>query len=1739
MKDQYRQSPTIFTKSSVLLLSLVVFFPNWNSWASTVQLDNSNFNQYLNADHPVEGRYELIGNIDLSGSQWKPVGNTSKSFSVTLLGNGYVISGLELSTSAGNTPSGLFGSLHNSTIQQILFKQPKVTSTGNTSPTGVLVGVLKGSRVEEVVNSAGAIQTGGFHSHAGGIAGSISDSVIRDSVNTGTVSTTGSASTGGIAGVVDQGSSVSNNLNIGRITPRNKQKSPTGGIVGGLKSNSVANNNVNAGEINVGNNGDSGGIAGIATAARVLHNLNTGKIATYYVDGADLWEGGSIGGITGEATSQTLISKNLNTGSISGKYRSQVGGITGQTVSAPIVQNVNAGSVTTDGGFAYTGGIAGEARRVVIRDNLNAGAIIGKGYRSPVGGISAAARSAEVYNNVNTGSVNATELVRVSGVVAYPYWRGLIAYNIDTFTKYHWFSTSNSTSNSTSTFNRYGYNSGVVRLSKSALKSGLNGLNSTLWNAGDATQLPMLKGVNTPYRDLVRINGTQQANNQFPIVLNEFADPGGATEATSFNRTVWNGQDGYLPFPKVFSKPQTLLAGIDCTPGGFDCGQERPPPLNHEIAMDQNRLSARAAPIPTVRPSTSQLTTASTTIPATSTPATSISTLPPITVPCDSLKDQATGVLQRLNQYRDLVRGRHCIVLSTNSSESLSKFLNEIPENIVILFSSETTSGATLSQSVTPALGKIPVKYLINSEIVLKDGQDIIGAPNEGYEIVISPDATYTDLYMITLGSFNEFSFSETKDNYIRHINFQPTAPNGRKPISTIISARCTNRRLFVENNVFNLNCQDGVRIDCRLPLDASVSALRPGPGLMFANNMVTGDTIGSWHRDYIADGGLFIKLPAIKSQFLRIAINGNIFQGKMGWAAELHIGPGSSIDIFRNTIDIDNTGQILWETVSPGYKKEKFAFSLVGHSDTHEEPPVYNLAGNQIQVKNTAIEIKGIVKLVLACNQFQAVKLWRQEQHEYSIKSADPFVLAYNCESFVNSSMATTGPLTLTQIVNIWTPIGNSTASALSGLTNFEGQFYFNSSVWLTVNSSSVSPSGQTFTSSAQPPTSELITTSVASTSTSSVSPSEVTSLDLSSSAKPSTSELSTASLARTSSSSMPLSEVSSAVLSSSAPPSTRELSTASIARTSSGSASPSEVSSAAPSSSVQPSTRELSTTSIARTSFGSVPPSEVLSVALSSSAQPSGSELSTASVARTSSGSATPSGVSSVVPSSSAQPSTKELITAAAIKALADSESPSDTSSAFEISSTTNTRQTKYSSSFISSSNRTSPTTHSPSLSGNCQPPEGTPLFQTYDPENQRIYVVIQPESPTKGVVLARYQGSELDQQFGRCGVVTYTTSADYYRILDSYPSLTGQVIHEQTGSHLALIATTTSGKAVLFEFPLSATRSYRAEYTVRNELFPENVQINDTAYHQGVMYLTGTLDNSLLVGRYQQRRLFFPETSDPYDKEQGLHLKLSQDGERLYVAGKSEEDASYPLFIRQYDSQQLKPAASFGNNGKEIITINSGDTVNSQQDILIQEDQAFVAVFSPGEETLSIRRFATDNGQMDSAYMIDDRVDLPSLTPGSFATVRLMATEDYLYAIIYNSDGRLSVLTYEDQVNVHRFDTTIKPAAAKSMHPVFVGKKVYLAFENTDIEEDSRQVQMQEIVLALESYNNPKSRAASSSAGLSAVLPDWGVAPIAVGSVMVATVAVLVALKWFKRQPPGSKMETSELLPLEKRK
>ncbi|WOG30068.1 hypothetical protein [Endozoicomonas sp. 8E] len=464
--------------------------------------------------------------------------------------------------------------------------------------------------------------------------------------------------------------------------------------------------------------------------------------------------------------------------------------------------------------------------------------------------------------------------------------------------------------------------------------------------------------------------------------------------------------------------------------------------------------------------------TTQSTITAQPTAAAQSSTAAPTTAPliptelCSSLRDQTTGVEQRLNHYSDLVSGRQCVVLTANPADDLSELIKRIPDNTVILLSSKTTS-----PTLTPVTGKPTIEYLIASAIVLKSGQDIIGAADDGFEIVIKLHDNFTNRYMIGVGVgySRKFNSGETGDNHIKHITFRPTAVNPDTLTDAIIHTNCYNRTLSIENNVFYLPVWAAVNIHCTAYLDASTNDLHTGPGLRFANNKVIGDTIRTTKHSMIPLEAIFINFRNINNLSNKLEIIENTFRGKISELAQIAIGSGSNINIFRNTVVIDNKGKTRSE-IRTGIETRRGGFALKSlFLFAYRKAPLINLAGNNIYVTTTALTIYDRLDLALACNHFMGMTLWKVDNEYFPLKAVDPLPLAGECQSSVSSTVgpATTSAPTLCQIVNTWTPFNDSKATALTGLTNVEGQFYFGSAVCMTEPQSSASITNMTFSNS------------------------------------------------------------------------------------------------------------------------------------------------------------------------------------------------------------------------------------------------------------------------------------------------------------------------------------------------------------------------------------------------------------------------------------------------------------------------------------------------------------------------------------------------------------------------------------------------------------------------------------------------------------------------------------------------
>ncbi|WP_422475444.1 hypothetical protein [Endozoicomonas sp. ALB032] len=381
------------------------------------------------------------------------------------------------------------------------------------------------------------------------------------------------------------------------------------------------------------------------------------------------------------------------------------------------------------------------------------------------------------------------------------------------------------------------------------------------------------------------------------------------------------------------------------------------------------------AQMPTVSPTTSSLST------------------------CDTLTGQTSGVEKRLNLYRKLVNGEECIVLDHDPSKDLGDLIKQIPKDTFIFLSSKTAPSATLSpatpaSSIAPSATLSPatqaaetsVEYFVDSEIVLKDGQSIIGAADDGFEIVIRDRSTFNHKHLLKVGYPKSFKPDETKDSHIRHLTFWPSLNNPRLPLDSIISAECFNRKLIIEDNLFRTPAKAAFKLECKEFSDASDPTHPPGPHLQFANNKIYGGKYTSiMDRIYshvIQEQGIFINLPSVINQSGRLSVIGNRFEDDIAEAAEFRLAPGSKINVFNNIINISNVGPITRSTTQKG------GFVLVGPTYDLAKLPVFFLAGNQIKVTRTAITVRGQLGLTLVCNHLRAVNPWRQPLKQFSIKA-------------------------------------------------------------------------------------------------------------------------------------------------------------------------------------------------------------------------------------------------------------------------------------------------------------------------------------------------------------------------------------------------------------------------------------------------------------------------------------------------------------------------------------------------------------------------------------------------------------------------------------------------------------------------------------------------------------------------------------------------------------------------------
>ena len=87
---------------------------------------------------------ELTADIDLSGTDFAPIGTNSNKFMGTFNGNNHTISGLKLTN---NSLNGLFGAIENAQISDLVIKSTATPSASGTKYYGGLAGLADGGNI--------------------------------------------------------------------------------------------------------------------------------------------------------------------------------------------------------------------------------------------------------------------------------------------------------------------------------------------------------------------------------------------------------------------------------------------------------------------------------------------------------------------------------------------------------------------------------------------------------------------------------------------------------------------------------------------------------------------------------------------------------------------------------------------------------------------------------------------------------------------------------------------------------------------------------------------------------------------------------------------------------------------------------------------------------------------------------------------------------------------------------------------------------------------------------------------------------------------------------------------------------------------------------------------------------------------------------------------------------------------------------------------------------------------------------------------------------------------------------------------------------------------------------------------------------------------------------------------------------------------------------------------------------
>ena len=307
---------------------------------------------------------ELTDNIDLSGSDWTPIGTEDVPYTGVLNGNGYKISGLNISDTEYAAFIAYAG--ENATIKNLTLENVNIDSDKHAA--GVVCVAGDGLKIDNVTVS-GTITAA---SYAGGIVHNASNVEITNCVNNADI--TASSRAGGIASWATVGANIENVTNNGNISGAIGASGIAHGFAGTIK------NAVNNGTIESAGTEPASGIAGVQKGASTYeYCFNYGDVKSTTDDpnssaagilgqtpgtSATLNYCANYGNVTAEQSYAAGIAYSLY-GSINASYCYNNGAISGADGAGGIAPKaqfgvgdkanfcLNAGAVTSSGGLTY------------------------------------------------------------------------------------------------------------------------------------------------------------------------------------------------------------------------------------------------------------------------------------------------------------------------------------------------------------------------------------------------------------------------------------------------------------------------------------------------------------------------------------------------------------------------------------------------------------------------------------------------------------------------------------------------------------------------------------------------------------------------------------------------------------------------------------------------------------------------------------------------------------------------------------------------------------------------------------------------------------------------------------------------------------------------------------------------------------------------------------------------------------------------------------------------------------------------------------------------------------------------------------------------------------------------------------------------------------------------------------------------------------------------------------------